>query len=138
MGTQGVKCTLTKSEVTEAIKKHDGMLTHAASDLHVCFTTLKNLVDADEELRKLVDDLRCARAYILTHAAEDTLKKCVTKVEADAPTALKASMYILNNLGRKMGYSHEQTKAVQEQTISQTQILKALSDDALSSMNDKS
>lgn len=107
MGTPGVPLVFTKDEIREALKKAKGKVTYAAKALNCSYQVIKNKIDADPDLIKLVSELRHEFDSLLLDSSEDTLLYAQTKRDVDLGNALKASFYILNNKGRERGYIHK-------------------------------
>jgi len=127
MATSGVPYNPDKQQIIQCLINEHGRITNAADALDVQYVTLKRYIDKHPDLVQLLDEIRQARVYKLTHAAEDTLDTAIQNKDADMTNALKASFYVLNNLGRRLGYAHEAVKEV-ESAVSQTQLLKVLND----------
>jgi hypothetical protein len=104
MGISGVVWNPKKEEVLESLKKHGGVITHAAKALKVDRRTLRAYVKRSDELSAELEDLRFHYNEELLDGAEETLRHAVYQRE-DLAHSLKAAMFILNNKGRQRGWS---------------------------------
>jgi hypothetical protein len=106
MGLQGVEWTATKSDISDAIKKTNGVLYRTAQHLNIARYTLYRRIQEDEELQQLIIDIRNDYIEKKLDIAEETNLSAMEKRDKDMTNALKASFFVLNNLGKKRGYNH--------------------------------
>ena len=98
--------TIDRDAVIAALKKHKGVYRQACKELNINRNSISKYVRADPELLALVNELRYAFEEDMLDACEDVITKLVKKVDEDPSHSLKASIYYLNNKGKKRGYAH--------------------------------
>jgi len=113
MGTQGVPWEKDYFVICDAIKKHKGRITHICKDptINCCTTTFRTRMNLDPTLNQLLSDYRNNWVEDGLDKAEDVLMDLMDNVKEDGNAALKASMYFLNNLGKKRGFASPEEKA---------------------------
>lgn len=104
MGTPGVPFNVPKAVILESIKKRQGVIVNISKDLDVCYETCLKHIRLDQELSDELDRQRNAYKEELCDLAENTLKSALIQTK-DLPSALSSSKFVLNNLGRKRGYT---------------------------------
>lgn len=109
MGTPGVAHGYTKAEITEALRRNQGKVTYAARELNLHWDTLyeffalhPDLWDVVEECRKSFKRYKNKAKVELSEMYQNSL---LTKKDVPYSVGLRASMYILDNLGEEEGYS---------------------------------
>ncbi len=129
MGTPGVKLNLSKEVLQETIKKHKGRIVYIAEDLKCNHKTVNNYINADPELKELLNDCRNRRDEILCESAVDTLQDAIDERRQDMPTALKASFYVLNSKGASRGfYSQHAQETNNAVKLTAEEVMKAIND----------
>lgn len=115
MGISGVPLTTTSSEIKEALKKHNGIVSRAARELHLHISTLYRAFEADSDLKKYRDDIRIDYEESQLDEAEETLIYALSIRSDDLTNAMKASMFTLNTKGAKRGYVPAEVQAAREE-----------------------
>ena len=106
MATQGSPWICETSKITESLKKNKGRLTYVCKDLGVCYETLKTRINTDEELIKLVSDLRNNFENSLLDLAEGVVNRAMEDQDTDPNNALKSAFFTLNSRGTSRGWSN--------------------------------
>ena len=106
MATPGTPWICENCVIEEALRKTKGRLTYACKELNVKYDTLKNRIDKDEELTKLVSQLRNHFENSLLDLAEGVVNKAMEDQETDPNNALKSAFFTLNSRGTSRGWSN--------------------------------
>lgn len=109
MATQGSEWKVTKSEILEMLKKHEGRITYAAKELKVCYETLLKYVKKFDLVNKL-EEIRSDAEDAFIDLAENSLKKALKNHDNDVAHALKSAFFVLNSKGKKRGWTNTQLK----------------------------
>jgi hypothetical protein len=104
MGTQGVPLNIPKSAIIDSIKKNNGVLTYVCRELDIHHSTALKIINADPELVELLKEERHSFTENLCDLSENVLKEALIQRE-DLNSAIRSSQYVLNNQGRKRGYT---------------------------------
>jgi len=104
MGTPGVLLDIPKEVLVCALKKNKGVLSRVGVSLDICRDSVRKLV-VKHDLQELLDTLRCNYKNTLLDDAEDNLSFAMQQRDKDLNNALKASFFVLNNMGRERGYT---------------------------------
>lgn len=111
MGTQGVPHGYTKSEISEAIIKCQGRISHAARELKLHWKPLYEYFAKYPEMWDIVDNARKShikfKKKLKVDLSETYQDNLLTKDDVPYAIGLRASMYILDNLGEEEGYNNE-------------------------------
>lgn len=133
MGTSGVPFKPDRHLLICSIKKYKGVIAHIAEAFHVDRGTLRKYVFKDPELSKLLEEERADWVDDLCDLAEGTLLYTVAQRE-DLMASLRATQFVLNNHGRKRGYTppgaHDDGKAEAEKVAAQATLTRVI--DAIS------
>lgn len=106
MGISGVTWKASKKDIIDTLKKRNGVISRAANDLGVHRHTLTKRICEDADLQELIAVLRNDFIEQKLDDAEETVLFAMNRREEDLGNALKASFFVLNNLGRHRGYVH--------------------------------
>lgn len=115
MGTQGVPITVTKSQITEAIKKKKGVGAQICQHFDISYDTFYKLI----KKYNLKDELQVARNDFdetICDMAETALMRALNQKE-DLSSSLSSAKFVLNNKGRKRGYYPPVAQTQQTDTI---------------------
>lgn len=104
MGTPGVPFNIPKEVILEAIKTRKGVITHICKDLSSAHGTLIKHINADSDLKAALDAARHEYDDILCDVAEGTMLYTAGQRE-DLSAAISACKFVLNNKGKKRGYT---------------------------------
>ncbi len=104
MGTPGVPFEPNRQKIVESIKKHKGVVTHMCKELHAQHGTLIKYINNDPELKQMLLEARHAYAEELCDYSEEGILYTVKQRE-DLSSCISAAKFVLNNIGRKRGYS---------------------------------
>ncbi len=110
----GIPFEASKEAVVAALKKRNGVITEAAKEFGVDRHTLAKRIHQDKDLEDLSLELRCNLVEQRLDCAEDTIAFAIEQRKNDLGNALKASFFMLNNLGKKRGYNHPRSNDSQE------------------------
>lgn len=103
MGTPGVPW-IPKQPIDAVLRKHRGVLSHAAKELELDHHTLLHHIRKDPALVTLLAQLRNGFVQDGLDIAEGVLFK---KMSNDTSSQqLQAAIYYLNNQGKSLGYAH--------------------------------
>lgn len=105
MGVPGVPLNIPKESIATAIKNNNGRMNKIALSLDIGITTARKYISQDAELMALLHDYRQHRDENLLEGAEDTLQKAFDRNDEDMSSALKATIFVLNNKGKSRGYT---------------------------------
>jgi hypothetical protein len=109
MGVQGSPHGYTKSDISTAIKNCHGRLRYAAKELDLHWKTLYRSFVEYPDLWDVVDHARKTfRRYKnidRVDISESYQEKLLLKDDVPYAVGLRASMYILDNLGQEEGYA---------------------------------
>lgn len=111
MATRGVAWDCPQSDIMDALRRNNGVITYAAPELGVCRETLIDRCKTDPELKELLARLRNSHVKHKCAKAEKTVEAIMERWEVDASNALKASIFTLNNLGKELGYACNEERA---------------------------
>lgn len=105
-GHRGLKLydRLSKEELIILFRTYRGNITKVAQHIKCSRNTLTMYVNQDEDLKEELQESRQAFVNELLVESENVLLACIKDVK-DKPNALKAAFFILNNLGKKIGYN---------------------------------
>lgn len=104
MGTQGVPWNVPKSRILESIRAKKGVITHICKDLDVHYDTVTRHIKKDPELQEALDLARNEYDDLICDMSENTLLYAVSQRE-DLSSGIRAAQFVLNNKGRKRGYT---------------------------------
>jgi hypothetical protein len=105
MGTPGVKFHITKQDLSDLIVKKNGRLVYVCQELGMGRQWLHERMKQEPELYEVVAQARKHYCEALTTVAEDGLMYYMSRREEYPNQALRAIMFVLNNLGKDIGYS---------------------------------
>lgn len=104
MGTPGVPWKAPKSVILECIKNRKGVVTHICADLHIAYDTYAKHIKNDPELKEAIDTARNDYETTLCDMAETALMRALNQKD-DLSAAISSAKFVLNNRGRKRGYT---------------------------------
>lgn len=104
MGTSGVPWNVPKNRIIEAIKAKRGVLTHVCKELDAAHETVLRHINKDPELKAVLDAARHEYDDLICDLSENTLLYAVSQKE-DLSNGIRAAQFVLNNKGRKRGYT---------------------------------
>lgn len=97
--------------VLTCLKKHYGVVTPAAKELGLDRWTLAKYIERHKELRDEVARQREQYVERRMDVAENVLDKLMQNADQRPELALRSSIYILNNHGKKRNYNHPEVLA---------------------------
>lgn len=108
MGIPGVPLEDTNSfdQIAGALKKHGGLVSHAAKEIGCCHSALLRYLERHPEMEEIKCQARQSHLEKRLDLYESVLDILASKAHTDPNNALKSSIYGLNNLGKKRGYAH--------------------------------
>lgn len=114
---------LKKSDVSDALKEFQGIISFAADKLGVYRQSLSEFISNDNELSKLRDTLRHTLVEKRKDIAEHNLDKFMNKMKEHPRLCYSATTYVLENTGKDRGYGKaaEESKAPPQDAIIDTQ-----------------
>jgi len=112
MATSGVPFEPPINDITNAIKKFEGVLSEIARHYKVHRSTIYEYIEKHPELKEEVKKAREHYIESMCDAAEQTIQTLIRDKEEKA-VALKAAQYALNNQGRKRHYNHPEVEAAE-------------------------
>jgi hypothetical protein len=104
MGTPGVPFNIKKSRILESIKKKKGVVTQILLDLDIAYDTYAKHIRDNPELKEAIDSARNDFDDTICDMAETALMRSL-KQEQDLSASLSSAKFVLNNKGKKRGYS---------------------------------
>jgi len=99
--------------VLTALKKHCGVVTPAAKELGLDRWTLAKYIERHRELKEEVVRQREMYVEKRMDVAENVLDKLMQNADQRPELALRSSIYILNNHGKKRNYNHPEVIAAE-------------------------
>lgn len=102
---------ISTNTVITALKKHCGVITPAAKELGLDRAVLSRLIDRTPELKKELALQREQYVERRMDVAENVLDKLMQNADTRPELALRSSIYILNNHGKKRNYNHPEVLA---------------------------
>ena len=129
MGTPGIPLVIPKDAFVTALKQNKGVVSRVCKSLDICHNSVHKLI-AEYELKELLDNLRNNYKTTLLDDAEDNLAYAMQQRDKDLNNTLKASFFVLNNLGKERGYAHPSSSSLDdaEKTIAQKALFHGLKD----------
>jgi broad-specificity NMP kinase len=104
MGTPGVPFNIPKSRILETIKKKKGVVTQICLELDIAYDTYAKHIKSDPELKSAIDVARNDYDETICDLAETALMRALNQ-EQDLSASLSSAKFVLNNKGKKRGYS---------------------------------
>ena len=116
MGISGVPLeeTTSRKEISDALIKHQGMVSYAAKEIGCHHGTLLRYLENNPEMAAIREEARKGYIEKRLDVCESVLDILASKVNTDPSNAYKSSVYILNNLGKKRGYAHPKAQEVNQ------------------------
>ncbi len=100
----GVPWNPTEGEIGNALKHCKGVITHTAKYLNVSPKTLYEKIALFPQLKEYIAELRNDYVEETLDESEAAIRRLIQN--KDPNVVFKASVFNLNNLGRKRGYNH--------------------------------
>lgn len=105
--------TMPISTVLAALRKHSGVITPTAKEVGLDRATLSKFIDRTPELKREMAIQREQYVEKRMDVAENVLDQLMQKVDSRPELALRSSIYILNNHGRRRNYNHPEVIAAE-------------------------
>jgi len=104
MGVSGVPLPITHAEIKEAIKKHKGVVSSVCKTLNMGHNAFYVRMAEDPTIKQCLDEARSEFDDFICDLSENVLTYALSQRD-DLSSALGSAKYVLNNKGKKRGYS---------------------------------